>query len=123
MESTTRELHLFRETCKYLRKSKKLKLPRLQEDEAELRVFKVHFQRSNKGCNPPPDPMLLLLKAATVFSARQGEKLQPVYCPPDFECSDCDIAETLHTECHRQVFPSRSLPVLLTASGALTCGH
>ena len=56
-----------------------------------FRVAKIRFDAADNSLPNPPDPFLLTVKAAVIWSWRNGEKLLPgCFVPEEEECSECD---------------------------------
>ena len=69
----------------------------------EFRVAKIRFDADDNTLPNPPDPYLLAVKAAIIWSWRNGEKLLPgCLVSEEDECSECDemqeYADRLHQE-------------------------
>jgi hypothetical protein len=75
----------------------KIHIPRLRDNimSRPLRVAKVRFDPADVEFPNPPDPFLLVLKAAIIWSWRNNEKLLPgCYIPEEDEWSEGD--ELMH---------------------------
>lgn len=72
-------------------------IPRLRDRHLfqSLRVAKLRFDPADKALPNPPDPFLLVLKAAIIWSWRNGEKLLPgCFIPEEDQWSEGD--ELMH---------------------------
>lgn len=79
-----------------------------------LRVAKVRFDQADDALPNPPDPFLLALKAAIIWSWRNGEKLLPgCFIPEEDEWSEGDELMHEYEERMRQtnIRPSDHLKV------------
>lgn len=57
----------------------------------DFRVAKIQFDATDNSLPNPPDPFLLAVKAAIIWSWRNGEKLLPgCFFPEEDECSECE---------------------------------
>ena len=74
-QEVTFHLRDLRQMQRFLKKKGKLKLPLWTPTEAT--VYTVWLDNNRPGHHRAPDPLFLLVKAAIVWSVRQGQRLLP----------------------------------------------
>ena len=104
------EKEAIQEVYNRLRKTPKVNVPSLiQETTAwRMKVIKLPFSNSEAKTHQETDPFLLYMKAAVVWSAKNGEKLLPVCAFLGGGCEEC--AENGLLECECEAFDPCEIP-------------